>query len=51
MKKLLSIIILTLFFSGHTYADDSYEKAFKKALNNQVQTNLDSHLFHRIYER
>ena len=34
MKKLLSIIILTLFFSGHTYADDSYEKAFKKALNN-----------------
>ena len=34
MKKLLSIIIITLFFSGYVYADDSYEIAFKKALDN-----------------
>ena len=34
MKKLLSILALALFFSGYAYADDSYEAAFKKALDN-----------------
>ena len=34
MKKYLSIIALALFFSGNAYADDSYETAFKKALDN-----------------
>ena len=34
MKKFLSILALALFFSGNAYADDSYETAFKKALDN-----------------
>ena len=34
MKKILSIIILSLLFSGNAYAEDSYEDAFKKALDN-----------------
>ena len=34
MKKLLSIIILSLLFSSNVYADDSYEASFKKALEN-----------------
>ena len=34
MKKLLSILALVLFFSGNAYADDNYETAFKKALDN-----------------
>ena len=34
MKKYLSIIALALFFSGNAYADDSYEAAFKKAIDN-----------------
>jgi hypothetical protein len=34
MKKLLGIIVLGLLLSGNAYADDSYEAAFKKALDN-----------------
>ena len=34
MKKLLAIIVLGLLFSGNAYAEDSYEAAFKKALDN-----------------
>ena len=34
MKKLLSILVLCLLFSGNANADNSYETAFKKALDN-----------------
>jgi hypothetical protein len=34
MKKLLSILVFSLFALNVAYADDSYETAFKKALDN-----------------
>ena len=34
MKKILSILVFSLFALNVAYADDSYETAFKKALDN-----------------